>query len=209
MFIKFLRTQTTAQATQATHASHAKSERSPNPEIFSGEGSSIEYIHERLESFDIALDLKMTLNLDCMPTPEARIAYTFSRTSGTAQGYMAPKIQARLYQDWTEVFQDLKNAFSDPDPEFFAQRKLIGLCQANKTFAEFYTEFSKYTGRSEFNDKALKCHLRCAISEELSRQLVSTNLKDLSYLQLVQKCQTQDNLLHAAVANACKIMPRL
>ena len=206
MFMEFLRTQTTAQATQATHAFHAKSERSPDPEIFSGKGSSIEYIHERLESFGIALDLKMTLNFDCMSTPEARIAYTFSCTSGTAQGYIAPKIQARLYQNWTDVFQDLKNAFSDPDPEFFAQRKLIGLRQANKTFTEFYTEFSKYIERSEFNDEALKCHLRCAISKELSCQLVSTNLKDLSYLQLVQECQTQDNQLCAAVTNACKTM---
>ena len=73
MFMDFLRTQTT---TQATHASHAKSEHSLDPEIFPGEGSSIEYIHERLETFGIALDLKMTLNLDRMPTPEARIAYT-------------------------------------------------------------------------------------------------------------------------------------
>ena len=119
MFMEFLRTQTTAQATQATHASHAKSERSPDPEIFSG-GSSIEYIHKHLEFFGIALGLKMTLNLDRMPMLETRIAYTFSRTSGTAQGYIAPKIQARLYQDWTDVLQDLKNAFSDPDPEFFA-----------------------------------------------------------------------------------------
>ena len=166
--MEFLSTQTTTQATQAAHASHAKSERSPDPEIFSGEGTSIEYIHERLESFGIALNLKMTLNLDRMPTLEARIAYTFSRTSSTAQGYIAPKIQARLYQDWTDVFQDLKNAFSYPDPEFFAQRKLIGLRQANRTFAEFYTEFSKYARCPEFNDKALKCHLQCTISEKLS-----------------------------------------
>ena len=209
MFIEFLHTQTTTQATQAAHASHAKFERSPDPEIFSGEGSSIEYIHERLESFDIALDLKMTLNLDRMPTPEARIAYTFSRISGTAQRYITPKIQARLYQDWTDVLQDLKKAFSDADPEFFAQRKLLRLRQANKTFAKFYTEFSKYARRSKFNEKTLKFHLRCAISKELSCQLVSTNLKDLSYLQLVEECQTQDNQLHAAVTNARKTMPRL
>ena len=150
----------------------------------------------------------MTLNFDRMLTPKARIAYTLSRTSGTAQGYIAPKIQARLYQDWTNVFQDLKNTFSDPDPEFFAQRKLIELRQANKTFAEFYTEFSKYAEHSEFYDKALKCHLRCAISEEFSCQLVSTNLKNLSYLQLVQECQMQDNQLRAAVTNASKTMPR-
>ena len=61
MFMEFLCTQTTAQA---THTSNAKSERSPDPEIFSGEGSSIEYIHEHLEPFGIALNLKMTPNLD-------------------------------------------------------------------------------------------------------------------------------------------------
>ena len=69
----------------------------------------------------------MALNLDRMPTSEVRIAYIFSRTSGTAQGYIASKIQAKLYQDWTDVLQDLKNAFSDLDPKFHAQCKLIRL----------------------------------------------------------------------------------
>ena len=185
--MQFLQTQASAQATKT---SITKSERTPDPEVFCGEGPSIEVIHERLKSFKIALDLKMTLNLNRMPTPEARIAYTFSRISGTAQGYIAPKIQAKLYQNWTNVLQDLKNAFSDPDPEFHAQCKLIRLRQANKTFAEFFTKFNKYVRRSNFNDKALKCHLRCTFSEELSRQLVSINFKDLSYQQLVQECQT-------------------
>ena len=150
----------------------------------------------------------MTLNLDRMPTPEARIAYIFSRTSGTAQGYIAPKIQAKLYQDWTDVLQDLKNAFSDPEPEFHAQCKLIRLRQANRTFAEFFTEFNKYVRHSNFNDKALKCYLRCALSKKLSRQLVSINLKDFSYQQLVLKCQTQDNQLRAASFTVCKTSPR-
>ena len=154
MFMEFLCTQSIAQA---THASNAKSEHFPDAEIFFGKESSIENIHERLKFFGIALSLIITLNLDCMPTLEARIAYIFSCISSTAQGYIAPKIQAKLYQDWTDVPQDLKSAFSDPNPEFLAQRKLIGLHQANKTFARFYTEFNKYAGRSEFNDKALKC----------------------------------------------------
>ena len=41
----------------------------------------------------------MTLNLDRMLTPEARSAYTFSRTFETFQGYIVPKIQAKYYQD--------------------------------------------------------------------------------------------------------------
>ena len=94
--MQFLQTQAFAQATRP---SITKSKCTPNLEVFFGERPSTEVIHERLESFGIALDLKMTLNLDFMPTPEACIAYTFSRTSGTAQGYVAPKIQAKLYQD--------------------------------------------------------------------------------------------------------------
>ena len=94
--MQFLQTQASAQAIRP---SITKSERTPDPKVFSEERPSTEVIHECLEFFGIALDLKMTLNLDHMPTPEAHIAYTFSRTPGTAQGYIAPKIQAKLYQD--------------------------------------------------------------------------------------------------------------
>ena len=96
MFMPFFQTQASAQATKSFIT---KSKCTPDPEIFSGEELFTEIIHEHLESFGIALDLKMTLNLDSMPTPEARIAFTFSRTSRTAQGYIAPKIQAKFYQD--------------------------------------------------------------------------------------------------------------
>ena len=106
------------------------------------------------------------------------------------------------------MFQDLKNAFSDPDSKFHAQCKLIRLRQANKTFAKFLTEFNKYARCPNFNDKALKYHLRYALSKVLSRQLVNINLKDFSYQQLVQECQTQDNQLRAASLNVCKISPR-
>ena len=61
---------------------------------------------------------------------------------------------------------------------------------------------------THFNDKALKCHLRCALSKKLSRQLVNISLKDFSYQQLVQKCQTQNNQLRAASLNVCKTSPR-
>ena len=96
MLMQFLQTQASAQATRA---SIIKSKCTPDPEVFFGKGPSTEIIHECLEPFEIVLDLKMTLNLDRMPTPEARIAYNFSCTSGIAQGYIAPKIQAKLYQD--------------------------------------------------------------------------------------------------------------
>ena len=205
MFMQFFQTQASAQATRP---SITKSKRTPDPEVFSGEGPSTEIIHEHLEFFGIARDLKMTLNLERMPTPEPRMAYIFSRTSGTAQGYIALKIQAKLYQDWTDVLQDLKNAFLDPDPEFHAQCKLIRLRQANRTFAEIFTEFSKYAGCSNFNDKALKYYLHCTLSKELLRQLVNINFKDFSYQQLVQECQTQDNQLRAASLNVCKTSSR-
>ena len=62
----------------------------------------------------------MILNLDWMLMPDTRIAYILSLTSNIAQKYIVPKIQARFYQNWTKVFQDLKTAFSNLDTEFFA-----------------------------------------------------------------------------------------
>ena len=119
----------------------------------------MEITYEKLESFIMSLSLKMMLNTDWYPTETSQIAYIFSRTTGTAQSYISAKIMAGQYIDWHNIVQDLQNAFSDPDPEFLAQRKLITLCQANCSFAEFFTEFNRYTPHTDFNNKALKCYL--------------------------------------------------
>ena len=119
----------------------------------------MEIMHEKLESFITSLSLKMTLNTDQYPTEISWITYVFSCTTGTAQSYISAKITAGQYIDWHNIVQDLQNAFSNPDPEFLAQRKLITLRQANYSFAKFFTEFNQYTPRTGFNNKALKCYL--------------------------------------------------
>ena len=107
----------------------------------------------------MSLSLKMTLNTDWYPTETSQIAYIFSHMTGTAQSYISAKIMAGQYIDWHNIIQDLQNTFSNLDPEFLAQRKLITLCQANCSFAEFFTEFNQYTLCTDFNNKVLKCHL--------------------------------------------------
>ena len=105
----------------ANNSHHAvKSEKIPDPEIFTGTGDSIEDIHEKLETFVVSLTLKMKLNMDRFPTADARIAYTFSRTGDRAKGHIVTKVQSNQYADWTDVLTDLRNGFSDPDPEFHA-----------------------------------------------------------------------------------------
>ena len=116
-------------------------------------------MYEKLESFITSLSLKMTLNTDWYPTETSQIVYVFSCTTGTAQSYISAKIMASQYIDWHNIVQDLQNAFSDPDPEFLAQRKLITLRQTNYFFAKFFTEFNQYTPHTDFNNKTLKCHL--------------------------------------------------
>ena len=196
MFAEFIQ----IQAINTTPKS--KSEHTADPEIFSGDGGNTEIMYEKLESFITSLSLKMTLNADWYPTETSQIAYVFSRTTGTTQSYISAKITAGQYIDWHNIVQDLQNTFSDPDPEFLAQRKLITLRQANCSFAEFFTEFNQYAPRTGFNNKALKCHLRYAISEELAKQLVSINLKNISYQKLVEEYQLQDNQLRATSANS-------
>ena len=137
-------------------------------------------MYEKLESFIMSLSLKMTLNNDWYPTETLRIVYVFSHMTGTAQSYISAKIMAGQYIDWHNIVQDLWNTFSDSDPEFLAQRKLIALRQANCSFAEFFTEFNWYAPCTDFNNKALKYYLRCTVSEELAKQLVSINLKNIS-----------------------------
>ena len=159
-------------------------------------------MYKKLESFITLLSLKITLNTDQYPTETSQIMYVFSHTTGTAQFYISAKIMAGQYIDWQDIVQDLRNTFSDPDPEFLAQRKLITLCQTNYSFAKFFTEFNQYTLHTDFNTKTLKCHLQYAVSEELAKQLVSINLKDISYQKLVEECQLQDNQLRATSANS-------
>ena len=153
MFAEFMQ----IQATNTTPKS--KSERTADPEIFSGDGGNTEIMHEKLESFITSLSLKITLNTDWYPTETSWIAYIFSCTTGTAQSYISAKITAGQYIYWHNIVQDLQNTFSDPDPEFLAQRKLIALCQANCSFAKFFTEFNQYAPHTDFNNKALKCYL--------------------------------------------------
>ena len=90
MFILFLQNQASVPASQAPSI---KSERTLDSEVFTREGSSIEQINKGHKIFRISLSLKITLNLDRIPTPEACIAYTFSRISETTQCYIALKIQ--------------------------------------------------------------------------------------------------------------------
>ena len=153
MFAEFMQ----IQATNTTPKS--KSEHTADPEIFSSDSGNTEIMHEKLESFITSLSLKITLNTDRYPTETSQIAYVFSRTTDTAQSYISAKIMAGQYIDWHNIVQDLQNIFSNPDPEFLAQRKLIALCQANHSFAEFFTEFNEYAPCTDFNNKALKCHL--------------------------------------------------
>ena len=76
----------------APYAPNIKSEYKPILEVLNGKRTSIEQIHECLEIFRINLNLKLTLNLDHIPTPEACIVYMFSCTFRTAQVYITPKI---------------------------------------------------------------------------------------------------------------------
>ena len=91
MFMQFLQKQAIVPAPQVPSI---KSKCTLNPKVFTGEGFSIEQIHECLKTIKISLNLKITLNLERILKPETYIAYTFSHTSETAQNYIASKIQA-------------------------------------------------------------------------------------------------------------------
>ena len=174
MFEQFL----SHQAANTT--SKAKSEYTANPEIFSGNGRNTQLTHEKLEGFITALNLKMVLNADHYPTEVSWIAYVFSHTSRITQAYVSAKISADQYSNWNQVVQDLCNTFADPHLKFHAQKKLLNICQTNQPFGAFFTNFNWYAPHSGLNDKGLKLLLCVTISEELAKQLVNLNLKEIT-----------------------------
>ena len=196
MFEQFL----SYQAANTT--SKAKSEYTADSEIFSNNSRNTELMHEKLEGFITALNLKMALNTDCYLTEVSQIAYVFSHISGITQAYISAKISADQYSNWNQVVQDLCNIFADPDLEFHTQKKLLNICQMNWPFAAFFTDFNWYAPHSDLNDKGLKLLLYVAISEEFAKQLVSFNLKEITYQKFVEECQLQDNQLHITSDNA-------
>ena len=186
----------------ANTISKAKSEHTANLEIFSGNGRNTKLTHEKLEGFITTLNFKIALNVNCYPTEVSKIAYVFSHISGITQAYISAKISANQYSNWNQVVQDLCNTFADPDLEFHAQKKLLNICQTNQLFAAFFTNFNWYTPCSGLNDKSLKFLLYVTISEEFAKQLVSFNLKEITYQKLVKECQLQNNQLYTASDNA-------
>ena len=92
--MQFLQTQASIPTSQT---SNIKSKHTPDPEAFTREGFSIKQIYKCFKTFKISLNFKIILKLDRMLTSKARITYIISCISGIAQGYIAPKIQAKYY----------------------------------------------------------------------------------------------------------------
>ena len=87
--MQFLKTQASEPAFQA---SNIKSQCTPDTKVYTEEKFSIKKIYERLKTLIISFSIKVTLNLDFMPTHKTCIVYTFSYISRTAQVYIILKI---------------------------------------------------------------------------------------------------------------------
>ena len=181
-----------------------RTEKTPDILPFSGLGSA-DQIYEALEAFESALTLKFRINADRFPSADSRVFYTYARTTDLAHTQLTARVTQNEFADYTDLLDFLRSVFADPDPTFLAFRKLHALRQANKPFTEFFADFSRYAARSSLPDSALKSFLRMAICDELKRQLVSTNLKDCSYRELVQICQFQDSQLRTAIASSRRL----
>jgi hypothetical protein len=59
----------------------------------------------------------MNINLDCFPTPQARMAYVINRLKGAPYAQILPYVRDGVCQlsDYTEILNILERAFGDPN----------------------------------------------------------------------------------------------
>jgi len=182
------------QATPTHTAPSARSEKTIDIPTFSGVGP---HVSEDLERFRIGLDVKFRVSADRYATRESRVYYAFARTTDRATGFVQNGVCSGRYADWQELVAHLELALGDADPIHTATKRLLGLRQTNRTFADFYPEFQLTASRTRFTGLVLKDVLRCAISRELSEKLAAVDVRQMSCEDFVQECLRQDNLLRA------------
>ena len=178
-----------AQATAGETQNQSRMVKIADPDRFDGARS-------QLRAFKAAVENKITGNSPSSPTVGTELAYIF----GLLKGRVQDQIEAQRLPNGSLPFasrQDmirvLDQAFGDPDEEGTAQRRLMEVRQANRTFADYFAEFQRYAPLSGFNPKALKSCLERGLSFELEAELHAVDAESMTLEELAIKCQQIDN----------------
>ena len=164
-----------------------KTEKLPDPEPFDG-------ARDKLENFVFGLRVKYQVNADRYDTEGAKLAHAYSLLRGNAQAQVLPRLQSDFDKIVTvdQLFAHLERSFGDSDKKGTAQRIIGGLRMKNRPFAEYLADFQRYIEDTGYNTDARKSLLEAGLFNELKDYLINTDVRELSYEDLISKCHMID-----------------
>ena len=170
--------------------STGKSEKHPDPPIFSGNPV-------KWREFKTQLRVKLHVNRDRYSTSQSRLAYTVSRLQNNPLNIVQPKITNGIihFSDYEDLLSHLDIAYQDPDLMIKAQRELRDLKQKNREFYLYFADFQRIIEDTGITDnKARKNALIGGISSELLNLLIYHDVPAL-FEDLVKLLQNLDSRL--------------
>ena len=153
-------TETTSTMNTTTSATTEKSEKHPDPPMFTG-------TRKDLRPFVTKLRLKLHQNSDRYPTESDKVNYGISRLDGDAARTMDPFYRNGTFNSFENFIALLERTYDDVSREHTAATKLETLRQRNREFTSFFSEFLGLVGELDWNEAAKVAALRRAISDEI------------------------------------------
>ena len=164
----------TVPITREGFSREGKSEKHPDPPIFSGNPT-------KWKEFKTQLRVKLMINGDRYPTNQSRLAYTISRLAGNPLYLITPKINNGYisFNDEDELLEYLDTAYRDPNEQMKAQQQLRTLRQGNREFFAYWADFQRIIEDTGINEnEARKSALLGGISNELRGLLIHHDIPD-------------------------------
>src|SRR5437667_4354291 len=167
--LKASRTPTSSQDDNTNPPPVSKSEKFPDPPMFSGN-------RKELRPFITKLRLKLERNADRFPTDTDKVSYGISRLEGDAAATIDPSYRNGALTDLETLVKLLEMTYDDVSRKYTALTRLETCRQTNREFTSFYSEFLALMGELNWNEDAKIAALRRAISNEVRSQLVGRDM---------------------------------
>lgn len=151
---------------------------------------------EELRPFLAQLRLKLNGEPDHFATVQQQLGYAINRLEGSALDQLMPHIHDDRIDlpDFAAFRTILETAFGDPDRRRTAERRLLGLKQANRDFSSYFAEFQRYAADAQYDNATKRVFLRHGLSREMIEALQHRDEPE-DFHQFVQLLQRVANKL--------------
>lgn len=125
---------------------------------------------QKLRNWIFSLNVKLISNLDRYSIESDKICYLVGRLTEKILNQVEPQVKVNGNSDFDMVKDLIKYhelAFGDPNERGTAQRELYKLCQANRPFSDYLTDFRHIADWTKYDKKAKYAALIISLSNEI------------------------------------------